>query len=173
MQAAEKECLLGDDMHGGGKNHSDHEALLTQQVTCNVSQQYRIPCSILTLDASKCFDKIYPNIGSIALWRVGAPSSMCNCLMRTITTMSHRVRTAYGVLELAISQPCNTLWSGVGQGSGASGPIWLAIESIMIKALQQTSGGISVQSVDGCHHFRADVLSYIDDNNIITTYKND
>lgn len=84
MSASEALGFLGDDMHGGLNNHSAQTAILTQQLTCNVSQQYRTPCSILVLDDSKCFDRIFPNIVSITLQRIGSPKEMYSSLMKKL-----------------------------------------------------------------------------------------
>lgn len=84
--------------------------------------------------------------------------------------MTHRVRTAFGVSRKSITQSRGELWSGVGQGSGSSSPIWIVIELTMISDLKKYSQGIRVSSPDRLSKFHAVILGYIDDNNIISTY---
>ena len=53
MRAASKQGFFGEDMHGGIQGKSAHDALLTQQITYNISQQQKMQCSSLNLDATK------------------------------------------------------------------------------------------------------------------------
>lgn len=43
MRTAEEQQLFGKDMHGGLKGKSMHDALMTQQLTYNISQQNKTP----------------------------------------------------------------------------------------------------------------------------------
>ena len=43
MHKPEMERILGDDMHGGRKGRTAHDALLTQTVATDISRQKRIP----------------------------------------------------------------------------------------------------------------------------------
>ena len=118
MHEAESSVFLGHDMHGGRKNHSAHNAFLTQQLPYNIIQQERRPGVMLNLDASNCFDKIYPNLAVPALVRIGAPRNLCLSLLKKLKHMSHKVLTSHGLSKNQIQQKNGLLWSGVGQGSG-------------------------------------------------------
>ena len=171
MRKAEKQGLFGSDMHGGLKGKSTHDALLTQQLTYNITQQQRSSCASLNLDATKCFDRIFPNLMVPALERIGTPHNTCVTIAKTLRHMKHRVRTAHGVSSRVIQAPLSELWSGVGQGGAASGPAWLAMELPILEAMKKYSPGIQLQGPANQPHFTATAIGYIDDNNIVNTYR--
>lgn len=126
--------ILGDDMHGGRPKRSTTDALMTKTLLTDLAIQQQKAATIINLDASKFFDRIYPHVGNIGLRRLGAPKNLCISVNRTQRMMEHRVRTAYGISEKSIQARNEESWSGVGQGSGASSPMWIANQSIMLKA---------------------------------------
>ena len=125
---------------------------------------------LLNLDATKCYDRIFPNFGAITLARLGLPQSFGIAIAKTIKSMTHRVLTAYGVSPNCIKQTSQELWSGIGQGSAAAGPIWISQEAVMISYYSTVSSGFSTQSPDGREQFQAHTIGYIDDNNLLLNY---
>ena len=170
MRDKEVDILLGNDMHGGRQKRTAQQALLTQQLTFNISRQKRLQYSVINLDATKCFDRIYPNLAVITMTKIGSPKGMIVSLAKTLNGMQHRIRTAHGLSTNTISAPHSELWSGVGQGGGASIPIWLSMELPMLESLKKFSKGIELSDPTMQHTFRAMAIGFIDDNNIIITY---
>lgn len=105
-----------------------------------------------------------------SLQRIGAPHNTYVTVAKTLSHMKHKVRTAHGVSAKFIQAPLNELWSGVGQGGAASGPVWLVMELPILTAMKQFSPGIKFMGPSTEPKFSATAIGYIDDNNIINTY---
>ncbi|HIC43781.1 MAG TPA: hypothetical protein EYO73_05695 [Sulfurimonas sp.] len=133
---------LGHEMHGGWQHRSTHHALLMQQLSCNIAQQQRSKISVLNLDASKCFDRIFPHLAIPTMSRLGAPRSLCIALAKILRNMTHKVRTAQGLSPTSIQPMLSEIWSGIGQGGGASSPICLSVLLPIIFCMSKYSRGV-------------------------------
>ena len=104
MYHPETENILGNDMHGGRQHRTAHDAMITQQLLINIAAQQQRSVTILNLDASKCYDRIFPNIANIALRRLGLPKGVTNAFTKTLVNMKHHVKTIYGISKQYIPQ---------------------------------------------------------------------
>lgn len=126
---------LGGDMYGGRPKMSTHNSLMSQTLSYDIQSQLLKTGTLINIDASKCFDKIYPNLANIALQRIGIHPSLAILFSETSKKMTHQITTHQGVMPPTLTAPDNSCYSGVGQGNAASGIAWLALESLILKAL--------------------------------------
>lgn len=85
-----------------------------------------------SLDAMKCFDRLCPNLTTIAFARLGLPISTGICIGKTLNNMNHKMKIASSTSEVSISAPTGSLWSGYFQGSAAAGPACIANSTTML-----------------------------------------
>ena len=170
MRQKQVDKELGEEMHGVRRGHTDHDALVTQQINIDIATQYRHPGNILNLYASNFFDRLFPGMSAIAMRRVGVPKTVTTSLMMTISKMSHRVRMAHVVSPNSIAPLPGEVWNGVGQGSGESSPIWLFTEEVMLKAYKQLAKGVEWNDPLSSERYMANVIGYIDNNNLIQSF---
>lgn len=133
----------------------------------DVLEMKHMATSIISLDASKCYDRIYSNIGGLELRILNASHEMCITVAKTAQHTKHRVRTVYGMSPKCIQAPTDEIWSGLGQGSGASCPSWLAIQYVLMRSHRHYCPGTMLTDPTGQLSFTMQVISYIDDNNMI------
>lgn len=100
MRHPHMNTILGNDMHGVHNRRTAHDTLITQKITINIAKQKQIPGTILNLDVSKCFDKLFPNMSALDFKSVVTPKCFCCVLMKTISNMKQKVRTAHGVSKI-------------------------------------------------------------------------
>lgn len=146
MSFVEKNNLLPDEMYGGRKGKSVHDALIIQNLIFDITRQENRGMICLNLDAEKCYDRVFPSYSAITMASIGLPLSIGITLAKTQKYMSHRVRTEKGISKNRITPQTKELFSGVGQGWGAAGPAWLSVEAPMISVLKKHFKGISLQS---------------------------
>lgn len=84
--------------------------------------------------------------------------------------MKHRIRAAYGVSKDSFSQHPEELWSGVGQGSAAAGPMWIAQEAVMLSYYDKITRGVEFTSPDKKQYRNIQTIGYIDDNNLLLNF---
>lgn len=161
---------FGREMYGGRPHFSTHDALMHQNLAFNIIQQTFKKGSLINLDASKCFDKIYPKFSNISLQRIGVHPNISLVFSKTTKNMQHQINTAYGTLPLTLQDPNNKIFSGVGQGNSDAGVTWLASERIILNAFQQHfhPGQIFSDPQNQIHH-KSSVIAFVDNNNIIST----
>lgn len=170
MSHVEKHNLLGNEMHGGCTGRTTHDALHTQNLTYNISLKSKTDLTSISLDATKCFDRIFPNVATIALSRLGLPLNVGISIAKTIEEMKHKVCTAGGTSTQQIGDTKNSMWSGVCQGSAAAGPSWIALESMMLKVMETKIEGTKVQCPKRELTYQNTIVGYIDDTNINSSY---
>lgn len=136
---------LGSDMFGGRQNFSTHDALMCQELTFNLQAHILKQGTIINLDDSKCFNKIYPNLENIALRNIGVHPNVETIFTENDNNMSHKISTHNGVIPPTLRADHHQNFSGIGQGNSAAGISWMATDSIIISAFQDQ--GFSKQTI--------------------------
>ena len=162
---------LGSDMYGGRPQLSELYALMHQNLTFDWKKLTVAPSSLINLDASKCFDRIYPNLANIALQRIGIHPNIATIFSETAIKMKHQIKTVHGLFPTCFMAPSDKIYSGVGQGNAAAGISWLSIESILLKAYTtHPNTSHIINDPSGKVQHTSAVIGFVDDNNILSTY---
>ena len=170
MNHTETTLILGNDIHGGRKQCTSHDTLLTQQLIINIEAQQHRPVTILNLDDSKCYNRIFPNVDNIALQRLVLSMLTTNKLTKPLIQMKHHIKTAYGISQNHIQLSNNEILSGMGQGCTEAGPEWLAVESILLQALTEFAPKTVLMDPSHLTCFSSQINGYIDYNNFIIVH---
>ena len=164
MKLAEKSNLIPEDMYGGCRCRSTHQALLLQCVIESHNRITNTPSMVISLDASKCFDRVPHSLIQNALCRFGLDQQCAVAIRDILHHTSHRVSTDGITSAQSLKALDHEHWSGVGQGSGAARAIWCFISSIMEKIANNYLKPIYIKSIT---HTESKLLliSFIDDVN--------
>ena len=73
MNIGEDNNTLGDQMHRGRAHRTTTDALVTQQLVNDISKQTLTSITVMNLDATKCYDRIFPAFATLTMARMGAP----------------------------------------------------------------------------------------------------
>ena len=166
MRKIVKEETFPDEMYGGRKNRTSHDAISAQTLMFDLARQQERTMVCLNLDAEKCYDRIFPSYASIALTRLGLPRSVSISLAKTQRFMEHRVRTRDGISDKNITRKENTIWNGLGQGWAAAVPAWLAVEGPMLNVIKTKLDPMEYSSPDSTISTSYTAIGYVDDNNL-------
>lgn len=161
---------LGTDMYGFHPNNSTQYDLFHQNMTLDIHQQQYNKVTLLNLDASKFFDRIFTNIANISLQGIGVNKKITTIFSKKAHTMTHRINTSYGISHTNISAPNNKLWSGVDQVNAAADPRWISIERIILSAWNTFIPPEIVYNPTYSRPHASNVIAYVDDNNILSSY---
>lgn len=166
MKYNEKNLSFPEEMHGGRSNKSTSDPIDSQRLLFDISRQNHTSLLSINLDAESCYDRMAPNFGTVSLSRLGLPTSCCIAMAKTQKNMSHKIGTIHGISRNSISQHKQEMWGGIGQGCAAAGPMWLAIETPIIRTFNQHNDLMLIESPDHKYTFNSQLLCYIDDTNI-------
>ena len=75
-------------------------------------------------DAKACYDQVIHSIAIIAMVRAGAPYINTKLVFQTLQQAKHRIRTAYGSLDVQYQSTPGALLQGIGQDNGCAPAGW-------------------------------------------------
>lgn len=162
---------LHANMFGGRPKSSTGDAIISHQILPYLSMYKRSPTTIISLDESKCFDRIFPVTANIVLQYLGASPNVGIVLNKVLCGMKHQVRTAYRISNNFITPLKDEIWTGVGQGGGSLLPCWLGLQAIMITAIQALIPEIPIYDPTKCIKIENGIIGYIDDTNIVVIHE--
>lgn len=84
-------------MNGGRNARSTHDAIFHQQWIFDTTHQKLQEHICIILDAQKCYDRMYPNVGTIEFTRLGHPMKASISITNTVSNTAHHVSTKSGV----------------------------------------------------------------------------
>jgi len=119
------------------------------------------------MDLENCFDRMAHPISSLCSQRLGVSSTVAQCMINTLCTMKHHVRTAYGDSDWSYSGTPTRPLQGAVQGNGAASPIFVAISCTILAYLESQVVGINVYSALTLTLFTLVAILYVDDSDIL------
>lgn len=162
MPHGEKLQLFGDQALGGRKGKTVHDLIIRLQLTTINSEVGKYPITFCFNDQAGNFDRIHPNLASIAAQRLGMTKEASQTYAATLTDMEHRIRAAHGDSNETIRPEPFTI-GGIGQGNRA-GPMSNHIQSIpMIEAMSNLTDGAIMRDPTGAMEVIQHILGWIDD----------
>ena len=117
-------------------SHCDH-AVLTKQFFCDSSRCLHHPAGLGECDFGGCSNRAAHPPTSITLQSWGMLKSAIRVLLRTMQTMQFFLKTGYGESTSSYGGTSLAPNSGLGQGSGASPPGFLALSSLIVNAYRE------------------------------------
>jgi hypothetical protein len=82
---------------------------------------------------------------SIALQSWGIPTSAICVLLLTMQIMHYVLKTGFGESTESYGSSANIPTSGLGQGSGASPPAFMALSSLIVNAFRRLGYGAKIR----------------------------
>lgn len=147
---------------GGRKGHVIHDLLEQLQVTAINSKVCRQPTTYCFNDQTGNFDQIRPNLTGIEAQRLGMPNKTTIFFAKTLTGVTHGIRTGHGISEETID-PTPEMGE-IGQGV-SNGPACNHVQTCpLIEPFEKLTHGVHMQDPTGEIELYQWVLSWIDDN---------
>ena len=127
------------------KKHSHcNYAVLTKQFFCDSSRSLHYPVGLGECDFGDCYDRAAHPPTSIALQNWGIPASAIRILLTSMRTMQYVLKTGFGESTETYGGTRTSPNSGLGQGSGASPPGFMALSSLIVNAYRRMGHGAKI-----------------------------
>ena len=123
--------------------------------------------AFLAMDLENCFDRMAHPVSSLCSQRLGVPSKIAQCMIKTLCNMKHYMRTAYGDSEWSYCGTPSKPLQGAVQGNGAASPMFVAISCVIIAFLESQVVGVHILSAITLSLFTISAIMYVDDSDIL------
>ena len=174
MQYRDTHHLNTEATYGGRKRKSCHQALARiQYTTAEHSRITRTPVGFTDIDAAGCFDRVTGCLNSIIGQSNGLTQETASCQAEVLHKMHHYVKTKRGVSKKYIKRAPNLLLEGNGQGIAASVPGWHGHNELLCEVYSKLIKGCRIMNPVGDIDFVQWLLSFVDDNKMLTSYPPD
>ena len=170
MYFRDKYGLNTEATYGGRKHKSCHQALTRIQYTAEHSRLTRIPIALVDVDAAGCFDRIVGLLNSLIGQSNGLTQATASCQAEVLHKMKHYVKTKRGVSHNYIQRSETLLLEGNGQGNAGSVPGWHGHNELLCEVYSALIEGCEIQNPDRTIDFIQWLLSFVDDNKMLTSY---
>ena len=179
--------LHDPETYGSRSGKTAPEALINLQLLSDHNRTWNIPYAIIFNDAIGCYDRIVPTLCELAMRARGCPKGIAQCHTNTQKRMVHRIRIASGISEGVIRFAVTNMTviigksieviqgkiGGIGQGGGAGPLSWIAVIDVMLEAYRSLCPGAMALDPLQLYTICYWMISYVDDNTIVTSFKQD
>ena len=130
------------------KKHSHcNYAVLTKQFFCDSSWVLYYPAGLGECDFGDCYDCAAHPPTSLALRSWGILMPAVRLLLLTMQTMQYVLKTGFGKSSNSFGGTAASPLTGLGQGSGASPPAFMALSALIVNAYRQMGQGARITSL--------------------------
>ncbi len=133
MQQAIQEGSIPQECFTKKYSHCNH-AVLTKQFFCDSSRCLHHPAGLGECDSGDCYNWAAHPPTSIALQSRGIPKSAIRVLLATMQTMQYVFKMGFGESADSYGGTALSPLTGLGQGSGASPPAFMALSLLIVNA---------------------------------------
>jgi hypothetical protein len=166
MQQAGREGAIPQESFA--KKHSTcNYAVLTKQFFCDSLRSLHHPAGLGECDFGDCYDRAAHPPTSIALQSWGIPKSTIRVLLTSMATMQYMLKTGFEESVNSYGGTSSSPKSGLGQGSGASPPAFLALSSLIVNAYRRMGHGAWIRSSYLSRLFFLAAVMYVNDTDLL------
>jgi len=124
------------------------------------------------MDLMQCFDRMAHPISALCSQRLGLSKNITSTMIKTISSMRHYIRTAYGDSDDYYGgDKISTILQGGIQGNGAASPIFIAISCVLLQFLQSFVQGFHIQTAITLTILSIAAIMYVDDTDLLVAAK--
>ena len=165
MQQAIQDGCIPQECFVKKHSHCNH-AVLTKQLFCNSFWLLHHPAGLGECNFGDCYDQGAHPPMSIALqsWRI--PKTAIWLLLSSMQTIQYVLKTGFGESAESYGGTSLSPNSGLGQGSGASPPAFLALSSLIVNAYCHLGHGAKICSSYVGHLFYLSAIMYLNDTDL-------
>ena len=116
-------------------------------------------------DATACYDRIIPNLATLASRHFGKDKHVALTNTRTLEHARYFIRTEMGLSQTSYTHSEEFPIYGTGQGSGNSPMIWCFVSSILFQCYETCANPASYGNPDRTNPSRWFMIGFVDDTN--------
>jgi hypothetical protein len=150
MHSAEDQHLLNEGQYGSRPHRNAHDPVFIEEMQFEMCRASRKPLVKFDNDATSCYDRILPNMASIACRKFGSDKNMAIVWAKTLEEAKYKLRTMLGVSEKSYSHCIAFPIYGTEQGSGNSPVVWCFLSNIlfMIGFVNDSNDQVNIFTAD-------------------------
>jgi hypothetical protein len=166
MQQAIQDGCIPKECFAKKHSHCNH-VILTKQFFCNSSQSLHHPAGLGECNFGDCYHRATHPPTSIALQSWGIPKTAIWLLLSSMQTMQYVLKTGFGESVESYGGTSSSPKSGLGQGSGASPPAFLALSSFIVNSYRRLGYGAKICSSYVGRLFYLSVDMYVNNTDLL------
>jgi hypothetical protein len=133
MQQVVQDGPIPQEVFAKKHSHCNH-AILTKQLFYNSSRTLHHPAGLGECNFGDCYAHAAHTPTSITIQSWSIPKSAIRVLLSSLQTMQYGLKTRFGKSEECYEGTDSSPTFGLGQGSGASPPAFIALSSLTINS---------------------------------------
>ncbi len=166
MQQAIQDGHILQECFAKKHSHCNH-AVLTKQFFCDSSWLLHHSAGLGECNFGDCYDYAAHPPTSIALQSWGIPNTAIRLCLSSMQTMQYVLKTGFGESVESYGGISSSPNSGLGQGSGASPPAFLALSSLIVNAYRCLGHGAKICSSCVGRLFYLSAVMYVNDTDLL------
>jgi hypothetical protein len=170
MQQVVQDGCIPQECFAKKHSHCNH-AVLTKQFFCDSSRSLHHPAGLGKCNFGDCFDRAVHPPTSIALQSWGILPPAIRVLLSSMQTMQYVLKTGFEESTDSYGGTTSSPNLGLGQGSGASPPAFMALSSLINNAFCQMGHGARKQLSYVSCTFRLSAVMYVDDTDLLIGHR--
>ena len=163
QQQAERFGELGHEQFGARKGHQAIDMVSIKNNIFAISEATRTSIAICDMDAKACFDRVIMPLALLRSQQLGMPAETCDWIWRIFREMRYHIKTSLGVSDrYYTSTDDDPLW-GNGQGGKASPPLWVHLDTWILRVLETQFDGFHCTDPNNDIHTDVHNTVFMDD----------
>jgi hypothetical protein len=148
LKQSEDSNMLQPNQFGSRKQKSTIQPLQLEISQIEISRLSRQQYGQINYDARACYNRILPDIATLASQKYGVYKDLVNLHYKTLTNTKYRVKITGENKTFVFSNSSKTPIYGTGQGSGNSPIIWIFISDTIAQIMETSAIGASYATDD-------------------------
>ena len=140
--------LLHPSLYGARPGRGALDPVFIEELTNEITRLTRKPLIKNAEDATACYDRIIPGIGTLASRSHGLHHQVALVMGRTLEEVKYHLKTHLGVTDEHYQHCTITPIYGTGQGSANSPTIWLVVSSMLFRCYSKRAHGARFETPD-------------------------
>jgi hypothetical protein len=166
MQQAVQDGCIPQECFAKKHSHCNH-AVLTKQIFCDSSRSLHHLAGLGECNFANCYNCAVHSPTSIALQSWGIPMAAIRVLLTSMQTMQYVLKMGFGESAGSYGSTATSPNLGLGQGSGASPPGFMALSSLIFNAYHHLGHGAKILSSYSSCLFHLSAVMYVNDTDLL------
>ena len=167
MWKAEQDKALSEYNYRGWKKLRAMEVSLNQCLMFDSIWGKRGRVIVISNDAKGCYDHITHIVAYMCMCQLGALKATLWGIIEAIQSLKHYIRTAFGDSKWYYgADPNKPPLQGLLQGNAMAPPGWLAVSTVITKAMKQEGFGYDTWSMTGNRAITSVAFKFVDDSDL-------
>ena len=156
---------LNAGQYGSRPRRNAIDPVMLEELQFEISRLSRKTFLQTNYDATACYDRIIPNLATLASRRFGVDQQVALTNARTLEQARYFIRTEMGLSPTSYTHSASFPIYGTGQGSGNSPMIWCFVSSLLFQCYETRAHPAAYCNPDRTNQSHWYMIGFVDDMN--------